>query len=147
MFIIHVIIIFQKTKSTSSPSMSSLDGLDTKTAELQQRAKMLLEKRFDFSRLLYILIIDTWSFLAKTHFFHTFLMFSAWLWTKLLQQQSMPFFPLASPFMKVLLRHAHKSKFLSNHTNVFKLQCSQLFNFFVFPFYSFIFLLQLLIYY
>ena len=28
--------------------MSSLDGLDTKTAELQQRAKTLLEKRFDW---------------------------------------------------------------------------------------------------
>ena len=33
--------------------MASLDGLDTKTAELQQRAKTLLEKRFDWLQSVY----------------------------------------------------------------------------------------------
>ena len=36
----------QKTRSTLSPSKSSVEGLDAKTADLQQRARTLLEKRF-----------------------------------------------------------------------------------------------------
>ena len=37
--------LFQALQSGSSPSKSSLDGLDPKTADLQQRAQTLLEKR------------------------------------------------------------------------------------------------------
>ena len=60
------VIIFQKTRSTSSPSKSSLDGLDMKTAELQQRAKMLLEKRFD-CRQIYTVILRMVHFTCTVH--------------------------------------------------------------------------------
>jgi len=43
---LHVFtFLFQALQSGSSPSKSSLDGLDPKTADLQQRAQTLLEKR------------------------------------------------------------------------------------------------------
>ena len=56
---------------------------------------------------------------CQNRIFWTFWRFSGWIWAKLtpiyskrhLQHDSMPFFPLASRFTTVLLKHVQKSKF------------------------------------
>lgn len=75
---------------------------------------------------LYILTIDTWSFLAKTHLFYTFLIFSAWIWAKLLQQQSMPFFTSFTFYESFAKACTQIKIFKQPH------QCLQIFSYFIF---------------
>jgi len=63
---------------------------------------------------------------CQKRIFWTFWRFSGWIWAKLgpiyserhLQHDSMPFFPLALRFTTFLLRHAQKSKFFGQESDL-----------------------------
>ena len=137
-------------------SFSILDGIKI-ILQVPQRFPSLLQFPIGQSKwnlaLMLTYCLDPRAFRKE----RTFWRFSGWIRAKLapiysrrhLQHDSMPFFPLASRFMKFLLGHAQKSKFLDEKvTYVFRLFVFLIFLFFTFPFSRYlIFLLQWLTFY